>query len=148
MTRPAAYLDECMNWYLVAPLRQRGFSITTARDAGMLQANDTEQLAYATRIDAILITYDSLDYRRLHRSGIAHGGIITVSNTRLVWQELRIAMLLDWAATFPERRSRLFRWHDLQQQFIQGSRLAGYGEEDVRIALGQAPGASADTAVG
>jgi hypothetical protein len=46
-------------------------------------------------------------------------------------------MLLDWVATFPDHRSRLFRWHDLQQHLIGGGRLPGYGKEDIRRALGQ-----------
>jgi hypothetical protein len=48
-------------------------------------------------------------------------------------------MLIDWAATFPDHRSRLFRWHELQQRLIAGLRLPGYSEEDVRMALGQMP---------
>ncbi len=126
-----------MNWYLAVRLRQRGFSVTTARDARMTGKTDTEQLAYATRIDAMLVSYDSLDYRRLHRISAAHSGIILISNLRLDWQEMRTAMLIDWAASLPDYRSHLFRWHDLQQQLIAGMRLPDYSEEDVRMALGQ-----------
>ncbi len=126
-----------MNWYLAVRLRQRGFSVTTARDARMTGKTDTEQLAYATRIDAMLVSYDSLDYRRLHRISVAHSGIILISNLRLDWQEMRTAMLIDWAASLPDYRSHLFRWHDLQQQLIAGMRLPDYSEEDVRMALGQ-----------
>ena len=75
MPRAAVYFDECMNWYLAVRLRQRGFSVTTARDARMAGTSDAEQLAYATWIDAILVSYDSLDYRRLHRADVAHSGI-------------------------------------------------------------------------
>lgn len=46
-------------------------------------------------------------------------------------------MLIDWIAMFPDHRSRLFRWHDLQQRLIGGERLSGYSEDDVRLALGQ-----------
>ncbi len=126
-----------MNWYLAVRLRQRGFSVTTARDARMTGKTDTEQLAYATRIDAMLVSYDSLDYRRLHRISAAHSGIILISNLRHDWQEMRTAMLIDWAASLPDYRSHLFRWHDLQQQLIAGMRLPDYSEEDVRMALGQ-----------
>ncbi len=103
----------------------------------MTGKTDTEQLAYATRIDAMLVSYDSLDYRRLHRISAAHSGIILISNLRLDWQEMRTAMLIDWAASLPDYRSHLFRWHDLQQQLIAGMRLPDYSEEDVRMALGQ-----------
>lgn len=137
MPRPAIYFDECVNWYLAIRLRHRGFIVTTARDARMAGKTDAEQLAYATRIDAMLVSYDSLDYRRLHRDrAAAHGGIVLISNTPLDWQEVRAAMLVDWAATHPDRRSHLFRWHDLQQRFIAGMRLPGYNEDDIRLALG------------
>src|SRR6476469_5634240 len=104
MPRPAVYFDECVNWYLAVRLRQRGFSVTTARDARMAGTSDAEQLAYATRIDAILVSYDSLDYRRLHRANMAHGGIVLISVVNIDWQEIRAAMLIDWAATFPDHR--------------------------------------------
>ncbi len=139
MPRPDIYFDECVNWYLAVRLRQRGFSVTTARDARMAGKTDAEQLAYATHIDALLVSYDSLDYRRLHRISTAHSGIVLIGNVRLDRQEVRTAMLIDWAATFPDHRSRLFRWHELQQRLIAGLRLPGYSEEDVRMALGQMP---------
>ena len=137
MPRPDVYFDECMNWYLAVRLRQRGFSVTTVRDARMTGTTDAEQLAYATRIDAMLVSYDSLDYRRLHRINAAHSGIVLISNVRLDWQEIRAAMLVDWAASLPDYRSHLFRWHDLQQRLISGVRLPDYNEDDVRMALGQ-----------
>ncbi len=140
MLRQDVYFDECVNSYLAIRLRHRGFIVTTARDARMAGKTDAEQLAYATRIDAMLVSYDSLDYRRLHRDrAAAHSGIVLISNVPLDWQEVRAAMLIDWAATFPDRRSHLFRWHDVQQQFIAGMRLPGYGAEDIRMALGQIP---------
>lgn len=91
----------------------------------MTGTSDVEQLARATRIDAILVSYDSLDYRRLHRASVAHSGIVLISNVNIDWQEVRAAMLLDWAATFADHRSRLFRWHDVQQLLIAGVRLPG-----------------------
>ncbi len=139
MPRPNVYFDECMNGYLAVRLHLRGFSVTTVRDARMAGKTDVEQLTYASRIDAMLVSYDSLDYRRLHRNSATHSGIILISNVRLDWQEVRTAMLIDWAASLPDYRSHLFRWHDLQQQLIAGMRLPTDSEEDVRLALGQIP---------
>ncbi len=139
MPRPDVYFDECVNWYLAVRLRQRGFSVTTARDARMTGKSDVEQLAFATRRDAVLVSYDSLDYRRLHRIGNAHSGIVLIGVVRLDWQEIRAAMLIDWAASFPDYRPHLFRWHDLQQRLIGGTRLPGYNEDELRTALGQMP---------
>ncbi len=139
MPRPHIYCDECVNWYLAVRLRRRGFSVTTARDARMDGKTDAEQLAYATRIDAVLVSYDTMDYRRLHRISTTHSGIVLIGVVRIDWQEIRAAMLIDWAATFPDHRSQLFRWHDLQQHLIAGMRLPGYDEGDGRLALGQTP---------
>jgi hypothetical protein len=53
--------------------------------------------------------------------------------------EIRAAMLLDWIALEADSRLRLFRWNELQRWLIQGHRLAGYSEAEVRLALGQSP---------
>ncbi|MBI4491684.1 MAG: hypothetical protein HY690_02710 [Chloroflexi bacterium] len=46
-------------------------------------------------------------------------------------------MLLDWIATFPDHRSRLFKWGQLQELIEQGYRLPGYSEAEVQLALGR-----------
>lgn len=74
---------------------------------------------------------------RLHQRVRIHTGIALFPSTNLDLQEIRVAMLVDWAATFPDHRSQLFRWHDLQQRIIGGMRLPAYNEDDVRMALGQ-----------
>lgn len=137
MSRPLIYLDECVRVVLAARLRLRGFAVETAREHGIIGVSDAEQLAYATHHGAIIVTYDRRHFRSLSMRMQPHGGIITLPDSPLHWQEVRAAMPIDWAATFPDHRSLLFRWHDLQQQLIGGMRLPGYGEEDVRMALGQ-----------
>lgn len=122
---------------LTGLLRLRGFAVTTAQDQGMTSASDADQLAYATTLGAMIVTYNVRHYRLLHLRVRSHGGIVILPDSRLDWQEMRAAMLLDWAATFPDHRSRLFRWHDLQQRLIGGLRLTSYSESDVRLALGQ-----------
>jgi hypothetical protein len=140
---PPAYLDECVRQRLVIPLRARGITITSAREARTSGDDDAAQLAYATQHDLLLITHDTRGFRRLHasylRQGRPHGGIALVPYGPAPLVEIRVAMLLDWIATFPDRRSRLFRWHDLQQWLIQGNRLPGYSEADVQLALGRSP---------
>jgi predicted nuclease of predicted toxin-antitoxin system len=135
--RPSVYLDECIRARLAVRLRLRGFNVTTAISQGMAGASDAQQLAYATSREAVIVTYNSRHFRALHLRVRPHGGIVTLPDSLLDWQEIRAAMLVDWAATFPDHRSQLFRWHDLQQHLIGGGRLPGYGEEDVRRALGQ-----------
>jgi predicted nuclease of predicted toxin-antitoxin system len=131
------YMDECVRLSLAARLRLRGFTVFTARDEGLAGLSDRQQLVYATRQGWLIVLHNTRDFVRLHRQIPIHTGIITLPATNLDLQEIRTAMLLDWVATFPDHRSRLFRWHDLQQHLIGGGRLPGYGEEDVRRALGQ-----------
>jgi len=54
------------------------------------------------------------------------------------WDERTLGhMLLDWLAMLPNWRSQLFRWGDLQFRLTQGFPMPGYGEDDVRLALGR-----------
>lgn len=139
MPRPSIYLDECVRVRLALRLRLRGFDVTTARDQGMDGASDAQQLAYATGREAMIVTYDSQHFRLLHLHIRPHGGIIILPDSSLDWQEIRAAMLVDWIVASGDYRSRLFRWHDLQQHLIGGARLPDYSEDDVRRALGQIP---------
>jgi hypothetical protein len=117
--------------------------VTSAQEARTSGDDDATQLAYATQHDLLLISHDTRGFRRLHatyrRQGRPHGGIALVPDGAAPLVEIRVAMLLDWIATFREHRSQLFRWHDLQQWLIRGNRLRGYSEGDVRFALGQSP---------
>jgi predicted nuclease of predicted toxin-antitoxin system len=135
--KPLVYLDECVHVGLAVRLRLRGFDADTALECGMIGASDADQLRYATGRDAIIVTHDARDFRLLSIRTPQHSGIATLPYASLDCQVIRAAMLIDWIATFPDHRSRLFRWHDLQQHLIGGGRLPGYGEEDVRRALGQ-----------
>ncbi len=139
MPRPLVYLDECVRASLAVRLRLRGFAIETAQAHGMVGITDIEQLAYATSRGAMIVTYDRRHFRPLSFRVRSHGGIVTLPDSLPEWQEVRIAMLIDWAATFPDHRSQLFRWHDLQQRLIESMRLPGYDEGDGRLALGQTP---------
>ena len=111
----------------------------TARDAGMAGASDAEQLAYATGRRAMIVTLRFAGFRGCieHRTLRIAASSPYQRRWISIWQEIRAAMLIDWAATLPDHRSQLFRWHDLQQRLIGGVRLPGYSEEDVRLALGQ-----------
>lgn len=137
MPIPIVYMDECVRIPLAARLRLRGFTVFTARDEGLAGVSDTEQLAYATRRGWLIVSHNTRDFMRLHRRVRIHTGIALFPSTNLDLQEIRAAMLIDWAASLPDYRSHLFRWHDLQQQLIGGMRLPDYNEDDVRMALGQ-----------
>ena len=75
------YCDESI-WVPVADgLRQRGWTVYTAREEGMLGTPDREQLAYAVDHDWILVTFDDDFLTLVERSGLAHAGIIFVRQT-------------------------------------------------------------------
>jgi hypothetical protein len=136
------FLDECVQAQIAPLLRERGFTATSALDERRLQLDDERQLIYATAQGRVLLTYDHRDFLRLHRMfherGQAHGGIIVLPRrSELELQVLRASMMLDWLATLADFRSQFFRWGALQQELIGGYRLAGYGDADIRLALGQ-----------
>jgi hypothetical protein len=77
---PSLHCDEDVSVVLAAMLRARGFTVTTAREAGQLGRSDEAQLAFASEAGHVLLTHNRVDFERLHRrwleSGRAHAGII------------------------------------------------------------------------
>jgi hypothetical protein len=138
----ALHLDEDIDRRLVPPLRSDGYDILTVEAAGQ-QLSDLEQLRFATAQGRLLVSHNQVHFRRLHRQlmaeGQEHAGIVllpqTVPLSRLI---ARARLLMEWVATFPDVRSRLFRWTDLQQQLVHGYRVPGSRctEQEVRHALG------------
>ena len=143
MPRPAVYLDECVDLHLATNLRRRGFRVVVPMDVGLLSADDPVHLAYAAHNDLILLPYNRRHFQALQRryeaEGRTHGGILLVNARPPDQLAIRVAMALDWIGTFPDYRSRLFRWHHLQQRLIAGERISGYTEAEVRDALGHEP---------
>lgn len=142
MAAPAACLDECTDLDLVAALRARGYDVTSLQIVGPRGVDDRVVLERAVELGRALITHNVADFRAVdaafRREGRTHHGILGLPQARggpFVRLELRAAMLLDWVGTQPDR-FRLFIWGQLQQQLERGARLPGYGEDDVRQALG------------
>ncbi|MBI3968127.1 MAG: DUF5615 family PIN-like protein [Chloroflexi bacterium] len=139
----AVHLDECADAHLVPFLRSRGYRVTTAQEAGLVGSNDEAQLEFATRNDAILLSYDQRHFRAIHRAYVqqqkAHGGILLLPPGPLRRLQTRAAMMLDWIATIPDHRSQLFRWTSLQSHLTRGFRLPGYSDRELATALGQEP---------
>lgn len=74
------YFDEDVSASIVDNLRQRGFDVTSARDAGRLQLDDASQLAFAAADGRAFVTHNRLDFEQLHQrylsEGWKHHGII------------------------------------------------------------------------
>ena len=143
--RPRAYADENVSRRLTDALRERGFDVHAAREAGTLGQDDDAQLAFAAAAGRVLLTFDRRDFRRTHAAflqrGGRHPGIVLLPQGRSVTRAaVRAAMLLDWLAARPATPSPLLNWNDLQQALHAGFRLAGYGKEEVQLALGEQDG--------
>ena len=143
MAAPPVYADECIDRLIVEELRERGFDVLTALESGRGEDPDDAQLAYATSIDRVILTYNRLDFRRLHagylRIGREHGGIVIIPQSPPAHRrQLRAALMLDWLGTLEEHRSRLFQWNDLQLRLLGGLRLDGYSEDAINEAVGHA----------
>lgn len=142
MAPPPLYLDECVDHRLAGALRKRGFAVYTALDQGMTELPDEAQLEYAATRGWVLVTHNGRHFRRLHDAwalrGREHQGILVLpERPPLELLETRAAMLLDWVATLPLRRSSFNTWGQLQGLLERGHRLQGYSDAQVRFAVGQ-----------
>jgi predicted nuclease of predicted toxin-antitoxin system len=73
------YCDESI-WIPVASgLRQRGWTVHTARDHDRLGDPDREQLAFAAHNSWILLTFDNDFLSLVENKGVDHAGIIYVN---------------------------------------------------------------------
>lgn len=81
------YLDEMIPLDLALILKQYGYDVLTARDAGMLGKSDAEQLEYSTSGERAILTFNIGDFVLLHREweckGRTHKGIIVSPETKL-----------------------------------------------------------------
>lgn len=69
------HLDESVHSDIAVGLRQRGRDCTTSQEAGLLQASDEAQLAFALAEMRVIITRDS-DFAVMHAAGTDHAGIL------------------------------------------------------------------------
>jgi hypothetical protein len=142
MAAPPIYADECLDHRAVGTFTELGCDTLTVEDAGTRHGSDEDQLLFATREGRLLVSHNQRDFRRLHerflQQGREHHGILLIPQTvPLTRLRARVVLLIDWISTFPDTRSRLFTWGDLQQWLIHGYRPPGlhWTEEDVRHAL-------------
>jgi predicted nuclease of predicted toxin-antitoxin system len=95
------HLDENCDPRIAAGLRLQGIDVTTTSEAGLLQAPDEDQLAYAAAQNRAIITQDT-DFLRMAAAGWEHPGIVFYpSQSRTIGQVIRIAHLI-WELYEPE----------------------------------------------
>lgn len=84
----------------VDALRAHGVKVLTALDAGMIEREDHDHLAYATAQGCVLFSFNVGDYYRLHTEWVAsdrpHAGIVVAPQQRYSVGELvrRLTLLL------------------------------------------------------
>jgi predicted nuclease of predicted toxin-antitoxin system len=71
------YADENFSLRVVERLRALGYDVLTVQEAGESGGDDARVLAYATAAGRSVLTFDRLDYERLHRAASAHAGIVS-----------------------------------------------------------------------
>jgi predicted nuclease of predicted toxin-antitoxin system len=84
-----------------------GYDVTTAAEAGLLEAEDELHIDYALVNDRVIITHDR-DYLALDARGIAHAGIAYCHQQKYsVGQLLTMCLLLDTCYTDEEMRGHV-----------------------------------------
>ena len=94
------HLDENCPRALADGLRRRGIDVTTTPEAGLLEATDEEQTAYALREGRVIFTQDE-DFLAIQASGIPHAGIAYCKkDTRSIGDMIR-GLALIWEVYEP-----------------------------------------------
>ena len=107
----ALYTDEDVTSELAPALRDRGFEAQSAAEAGLLNADDSAQLAYAAEHDMALLTTNADHFLKLAKqvagAGRSHAGIIISSeqySRRRFGELLRLVLRLVNSVTADEMR--------------------------------------------
>jgi predicted nuclease of predicted toxin-antitoxin system len=101
------HLDENCDPRIASGLRAHGIDVTTTMDAGLLHAQDEEQLSHAHLENRVIFTQDA-DFLRFHSAGVPHPGIAYCRpKTRSLGEIIRMLVLL-WEVYDPgEMRGRI-----------------------------------------
>jgi predicted nuclease of predicted toxin-antitoxin system len=71
------YADENFDYLVVERLRALGHDVLTVQETGEQGHDDTRVLERATRDGRSVLTFDRMDFKRLHRQNPSHAGIIS-----------------------------------------------------------------------
>ena len=86
------HLDENVNSAIAKGLRGRGVDVTTTREAGLIGADDEEQLKFAKSEGRAVVTHDD-DFLRVQ---IDHTGIVYCGQGRRAVGEIIQWLILMW----------------------------------------------------
>src|SRR5262249_24893093 len=101
------YADQHYPAPVTTGLIRRGVDMLTAQDANHCAARAPHQLAFATGLGRVLLTFDS-DFLAIHRSGVSHAGIVWCPATKYSIGELiRMLVLFHAVVTADEMVNHL-----------------------------------------
>ena len=96
-----------MDKALVSALRARGLDLLTAHEADMVERQDEDHVAFATREGRVLYSFNVADYCRLQAQGPSHAGLILAQQQRYpVGDQMRRLLRLVAAKSAEEMRDR------------------------------------------
>lgn len=95
------HLDEHIDFAVAQGLRRRGIDVTTTVDAGLLGADDPDQMAFALANGRVIFSSDP-DFLRLHDQGVEHPGIVYCHQQSRSIGEMIRALELIWEILEPE----------------------------------------------
>lgn len=100
------YCDEHVDLAIANALRKRGVDVLTAQEAGMLGVPDERHLQLAISQDRAIFTQDT-DFLRLHKTGIAHHGIIYTHQNTPIGRIVQGLLLIYQAMTEEEMENHV-----------------------------------------
>ena len=101
------YADQHYPAPATAGLMRRGIDVLTAQDANRCGSTDPDQLAFASGLGRVLLTFDS-DFLAIHQTGVSHAGIVWCPATKYSIGELvRLLVLLHAVVTADEMVSHV-----------------------------------------
>lgn len=106
------YANENLSAVLINELRKLGNDVLTSYEAGNANQGipDDEVLAQATADHRTVITFNRDDFLALHRSGIAHHGIVVCKDDRdHTTQALVLNLYLETQLTLQNRFIRVLK---------------------------------------
>lgn len=109
------YIDADISRKLAQVLRGRGFDAVAAREVGMAEASDDEQMAYAAAEGRAILTCNAQDFTPIFRaywqSGRNHSGVIVTQQLGFGEMLRRVIQFLD-AVTADEMHNN---WKNLAE---------------------------------
>lgn len=99
MLPPKLHLNEHLSPRLAEQLRKYGFDVTSTVEAGLVEASDAQQLAFAAGQQRAIVTFNHRDFAVLHEQflaqGQAHWGIVFSTEESIDVLRRRLLRLLN-----------------------------------------------------